>query len=405
MPNRDCFQLRYSAPRMAAGSDEAEIMLYGEIVQDHAKWYKEEYPEDKSAADFDKAIKEAKAAGAKKLLLRINSPGGIVTQAVAMRAILTGAGFEKISIRIEGMCASAATILACIPGATVVITPGSEYMIHNPYTWAVGNASELEQVVEHLRNLEATTRGFYAAKTNNDEEQIKKWMDAEKWFTAEEAVDYGFADALDEETTAGEAAACVTQDVMDVMRSIYKAVPYQIAILGETELDGDGQEDDPAEDAGDEDVSNGASVAGEPTENNSIEEDNREMDMSNITPEMLQTENPALFQQVQQTAIENERRRLEDIDALTLPGCEAMAAEAKKDGTSALEFQKKVVAAQKAKGAQFLADRQKETEPAQQVPAGAADGGKTEEQMIADNAKDIAEYAKMYNGDNNPTMF
>ena len=129
------------------------------------------------------------------------------------------------------------------------------------------------------------------------------------------------------------------------------------------------------------------------------------MEMSNLTSDQLQAENPALFDQIRQQAIETERQRLEEIDALTLPGCEAMAAEAKKDGTSALEFQKKVVAAQKAKGAQFLADRQKETEPAQQVPAGAADGGKTEEQMIADNAKDIAEYAKMYNGDNNPTMF
>ena len=405
MPKRDCFQLCHSAPRMVAGSDEAEIMLYGEIVQDYSKWYKENFPEDKSAADFDKAIKEVKAGGAKKLLLRINSPGGIVSQAVAMRGALTGAGFDEIKIRIEGMCASAATILATIPSAHVVITPGSEYMIHNPYTWAVGNADELEKVVLHLRSLEKTTRTFYAWKTDQDNDQIKEWMDSEKWFTADEAVEYGFADELADEATAGEAAACVTRDVMNVMRRLYKAVPDQIAVLGEVELDDDGHETEPAEGAGNDPVSDGASVAGEPTENNSIEEENENMEISNLTSDQLQTENPALFDQIRQQAIENERRRLEDIDALTLPGYEAMADQAKKDGTSALDFQKKVVAAQKAKGAEFLANRQKETEPAQQVPAGAADDGKTEEQMIADNAKQIAEYAKMYSGENNATMF
>ena len=125
MPNRDGFRLRFDAPRMAAGSDEAEVMLYGEIIPDYSTYYKEVYPQDKSAADFDKAIKQAKENGARRLLLRINSPGGIVTQAVAMRAILAAANFESVTVRVEGLCASAATIPACLPGAHVVITPGS----------------------------------------------------------------------------------------------------------------------------------------------------------------------------------------------------------------------------------------------------------------------------------------
>jgi ATP-dependent protease ClpP protease subunit len=390
---------------MIAGSDEAEIMLYGEIIPDYSKWYKENYPEDKSAADFDKAIKEAKENGARRLLLRINSPGGIVTQAVAMRAILTGAGFQSITIRVEGMCASAATILASIPGAHVVITPGSEYMIHNPWTWAAGNANEMERVVEHLRSLEKTSRGFYAAKTGQEDEQIKDWMDAETWFDAADAVRYGFADELAQETPEGEAAACVTSDEMAVMRGLYRAVPEQIAVRDEPPADPE-PEATPAEDAGTNSVSNGASVAGEPTENNSNEEDNEGMELNELTAEQLQTGNPALYQQVQQSAIEAERERLADIDALTLPGYEAMAAEAKQKGTSAADFQKQIVAAMKAKGSDFMAHRQKETEPAGQVAGGAADGGgKTEEQEIEDNAKSIAEYAKQYAGSIDGSMY
>ena len=56
--NNDAFSLRFTAPKMNADGDEAEVMLYGEIISgmpEDWKWDKE----DKSAADFDRAIKEA----------------------------------------------------------------------------------------------------------------------------------------------------------------------------------------------------------------------------------------------------------------------------------------------------------------------------------------------------------
>ena len=406
MPKRDIFRLAYTVGMLAGKNDTAEVMLYGEIVEDMPeswKWSKE----DKSAADFDKAIKEVQKNGATKLLLRINSPGGACTEAVAMRTILTSAEFEEITIRIEGLCASAATDLATLPGAHVQIGEGSEYMIHNPWGGCYGFAEDMERFASRLRNIEKTSRGFYSAKTGQSDEQIKAWMDAETWFTAEEAVEYGFADELLKADMSNEtpAAACVTSQTMAVMRGLYKDVPKQIAVRDEAEPAEGEPENKPAENAGENPVSNGASVAGEPTENNSDEEENENMSTHELTAEQLRTDNPALFQQVQQQAIADERQRLEDIDALTMPGYETMAAEAKKNGTSAMEFQKQVVAAQKAKGSNFLSSRKDETEPAEQVAGGAAGSGKTDEQEIADNAKDIAGYAKMYTGGSGATMY
>ena len=178
MPERTCFQLRCSAPRMNSG-DEGEIMLYGEIVEDYGKWWKENYPEDKSASDFDRAIKKVKQDGARSLLLRINSPGGIVTQAVAMRTMLTAAGFEHVTVRIEGLCASAATFLATFPGAHVQIGAGAEYMIHNPWGGCFGGAADLENYAARLRKMEQTSREFYSARTGQSDETIKGWMDAD----------------------------------------------------------------------------------------------------------------------------------------------------------------------------------------------------------------------------------
>lgn len=424
---RDVFRLAFRAGMSADDSDTGELMLYGEIVQDYSKWYKEQYPNDKSASDFDKTIKDLKNKGAKRLKLRINSPGGIVNEAVAMRGALTGAGFESIDIRIEGMCASAATLIASIPDAHVVITPGSEYMIHNPWTWAWGNANDMEKTVEHLRQLEGTSRGFYAQKSGQADEQIKRWMDDETWFTAEDAVKYGFADELADEGIGGElpAAACVTSLEMATMKDLYKAVPEQISVRedggklntkavfleGETgkEYVLPPQYAQKVRDLIKQTVSNDASVAGASTEINH-EEDNAPMkpeDIKALTQEELLAENPALIQQIQQAALAADQQRREDIDAITPPVAEyqAMAEEAKKNGTSAMDFHKQIVAAMKQKGVNHQAARQQETAPAQNVTGGAAEDEKDEEQEIMQNAKKVAEYAKQYRGNTDGGMY
>lgn len=129
------------------------------------------------------------------------------------------------------------------------------------------------------------------------------------------------------------------------------------------------------------------------------------MEINELTAEQLQAQNPALFSQVQESAVAAERERLADIDALTLPGYEAMAAEAKAKGTSALDFQKQIVKAQKEKGNAFLAQRQQETQPAQSVAGSAATSGKSEAEELDAYAKDVAEYAKSYSGVRDGSMF
>ncbi len=386
---RDIIRMAYSVRMAAENSDTAEVMLYGQIVEDGPKWWKWS-EEDKSAADFDKAIKDVRKSGATKLLLRINSPGGVCTEAAAMRAILAGAGFDRIDIRIEGLCASAATDIATLPGAHVAIAEGSEYMIHNPWCIALGNANELEHTIERLRNIEEMSRSFYVKRTGQSEEQVKAWMDAETWFTAEQAVEYGFCDELFTAGESGEtpAAACVTSRVMATMRGLYRAVPEQIAEKAE------------------ESVSPEAPIAGVSTENTSHEEEPETMDIKDISMDQLRAENPALLEQIQQSAVAAERERLDSIDALTVPGYEEMAAKAKADGTTALDFQKQIVAAMKQKGSAFLQSRQQELTPAQDVAGGAPqDSGKDEAQAIEAAAREIAAYAAACAGGDNEGMF
>lgn len=400
MAPKDIFKLSYNVKMSADEEDTAEVMLYGEIVGDVPSYWNYFYPEDKNASLFKKAIDAVRKDGATKLLLRINSPGGVCTEAVAMRSILVNAGFDEINIRIEGLCASAATMLASLPGAHVTIAEGSEYMIHNPWCMACGNANDMEHTIERLRNIEQSTRSFYMARTGQPEEKIKDWMDEEKWFTAEQAVEYGFADEVlkAEKTNESEITACVSDREMAAMKSLYKAVPGNIQVAKKDPENGTEEPTTPTNN-----VSNGI-PSGEPTEIKKENEEENPMEPKDMTVEQLQEGNPDLIKQIRQSAIAEERARLDDIDALTLPGYEDMAAEAKADGTSAVDFQKSLVTAMKQKGTNFMQARQMETSPAKNVAGGAPSGAREDEQLEKD-IKDIAKYAELYSGDGTSSMF
>lgn len=121
------------------------------------------------------------------------------------------------------------------------------------------------------------------------------------------------------------------------------------------------------------------------------------MDIKELTMDQLRAENPGLMDEIRQAAVAEERQRLEDIDALTVPGYEDMAQEAKAQGTSAMDFQKQVVAAMKQKGQNWLQQRERETQPAQSVTGGAP-GTEKDDQDMKNSAKEIAAYAKTYRG-------
>ena len=402
---REILRIAHSVRMSTEDTELAEVMLYGEIVQDYSKYYKEQFPNDKSASDFANEINKVRADGAKKVLLRINSPGGIVFEAVAMRSILVNAGFEEITIRIEGLCASAATIIATIPTAHVQIAEGSEFMIHNPWTIAWGFAEDLEHEAEHLRSMEKTIRSFYAAKSGQSDEQIKAWMDKETWMNADEALERGFCDEMlkAEAGNAEPAAACVSRDMLDVMNGMYKHVPAAIAAKAETPK----AEEPVAEDGtkryvmGNTNGSNYDPVAGLSSSNKNKEEP-QTMEIKDCTREQLLAENPALVDEIVNQAVTAERARVEEIDNLTIPGYEADAAEAKANGTSAVDFVKSIAAKAKQKGAAFMAQRTEETAPAASVAAGAAeDEDKSEEDEIQAEAKKNAELAAQMVGSSN----
>jgi len=164
------------------GKDRAEVYVYGIIGQD---WFGDGVTAKQFAADL-------KALGAVQTIdLRINSDGGVVTDARAMYNPLVEHK-AKVVTHVDGIAASAASFLA-MAGEEIEIAEGAFFMIHNARMMAYGEAEDFEHAATVLRTVNETVRETYVARTGQPADKVKKWMDAETWFTGAEAVQHGFA--------------------------------------------------------------------------------------------------------------------------------------------------------------------------------------------------------------------
>jgi ATP-dependent Clp protease protease subunit len=174
-----------------ADSSEVDIFLYDHIVssEDEAEWWGGVAPES-----FVKAVYAVDPSHT--INLRVNSPGGSVFAARAMEQALR-AHKGKVVVHIDGLAASAATFVS-MAGDEVVMAKGAMFMIHKAWTGMWGNAEDLRKEADLLDKIDGTLAETYADKTGKDIAAITEWMAAETWFTAQEALDAGFATSIAE---------------------------------------------------------------------------------------------------------------------------------------------------------------------------------------------------------------
>jgi ATP-dependent Clp protease protease subunit len=166
----------------AEGSADATIYIYDTIDP----WW------GVNAKDVAQAVAVLDASTT--LHLRINSPGGDVFEARAIAASLRGFG-GKVVAHIDALAASAATTVA-MAADEVEISDGAFFMIHNAWCMAMGDKTALTEMAALLGKVDDGIVADYAKRTGKPVDEIVTWMNAETWFTAQEAVDNGFADRL-----------------------------------------------------------------------------------------------------------------------------------------------------------------------------------------------------------------
>lgn len=149
-------------------------------------------------------FKEELNAGNGDITVWINSPGGDCVAAAQIYNMLSNyAG--KVTVRIDGIAASAASVIA-MAGDKVLVSPVSMMMIHNPATIAWGDSAEMQKAVAMLDEVKESIINAYEIKTGLDRKKLSKLMDAETWMDANSAVEYGFADGIMRRNTAEDMA-------------------------------------------------------------------------------------------------------------------------------------------------------------------------------------------------------
>lgn len=217
-----------------------ELLLYGEISE--VSWWGDEVTPKQFREELE-ALGDIE-----ELRVYINSPGGDVFAGQAILSMLKRHGARKV-VYVDGLAASAASIVA-MAGDVVRMPRNAMMMIHNVWTIVAGDANELRDVADALDRITESVVAAYEEKTGLDRDEIKRMMDAETWMTAEEAVELGFADEIEESRAV---AASIRGDTLvvngrEVPLSRFKNPPRLAGVPEEATLP---TPDEPAEGRGD----------------------------------------------------------------------------------------------------------------------------------------------------------
>ncbi len=174
----------------AKGNSKAEIVLYGAIG---ASFWEDSI----TAKQFSEEMKKIDSS-VKEISVRINSPGGDVFDGISIYNRLKQHPAKK-TVYIDGLAASIASIIA-LAGDEIVMGDGALYMIHLPWSVAMGNRNDFENTINRLMDVEEQMVGIYAKKTGMDRSEIRSMLEKETWLNSSEAVEMGFATTVSEDS-------------------------------------------------------------------------------------------------------------------------------------------------------------------------------------------------------------
>lgn len=130
----------------------------------------------------------------KPLNIYINSYGGEVFEGFAIYNMLKRYGGYK-TVVVDGIAASIASVIAMC-GDKIVMNEASMMMIHNASGVCMGNAEEMQKVVNALEQMNEVIRDVYIARTGLSSEKLEELMNNETFMSAKECVELGFADEV-----------------------------------------------------------------------------------------------------------------------------------------------------------------------------------------------------------------
>ena len=206
-------------------ADEAVIEIYGQIG--YEGWTRDE--DENTVRLLNGELERIKSLQAKHITVKINSLGGDVNHALAIHDLLAEHP-APVTTQINGLCASAATIVA-MAGKERKMSKNALFLIHQCSAY-VGRANEekLAQELEAQKTVNERMLAIYGECCPGKEQELAELLKANngvgRWLTAEEAKSFGFVTDIYNETRK---TACFTQSVFT--NSGLPAIPAEYADL------------------------------------------------------------------------------------------------------------------------------------------------------------------------------
>ncbi len=191
-----------------------DIYLYSAIEGDSYDWWTGETIKSETSANTFKETLE-NIGEFDNINLYINSLGGSVLEGVAIYNQLKRTN-AYITAYIDGFACSIASVIA-MAADKVVMPKNTVMMIHNAWTRATGNASQLRKTADDLDKMNEVGKNAYLEKSGGkiDSEKLTELMDAETYLTADECIAYGFADEYADYNTDIEKAKAMLKEAED----------------------------------------------------------------------------------------------------------------------------------------------------------------------------------------------
>jgi ATP-dependent Clp protease protease subunit len=170
--------------------------IYNRLLKERIIWLGSEVRDDNANAICSQLLLLSAENPERDIYLYINSPGGSVTAGMAIYDTMQFIPNDVVTVA-TGLAASMGQfLLSSGTKGKRYATPNARILMHQPSGGIGGTASDIKIQAELILHMKKVMAELTADQTGQTVETILKDNDRDKWFTAKEALDYGFFDKI-----------------------------------------------------------------------------------------------------------------------------------------------------------------------------------------------------------------
>lgn len=172
--------------------------VFERLLKDRIIWLGDDVRDDNANEICAKMLLLAAEDSTKDIFLYINSPGGSITAGMAIYDTMQYVPNDVVTVGI-GMCASMGQFLLTAGAkGKRFLTPNTRVLLHQPSGGFGGTAADIQTQASLINDMKKHLAAITAQRTGKTVDQVMADGDRDRWFTAQEALEYGFVDHIQE---------------------------------------------------------------------------------------------------------------------------------------------------------------------------------------------------------------